>query len=124
MKLLLPRCPLFLLQDSNHPSHLNSDIPSNYNIIDSYDDPDICPTSSDKKNYIKEGVVFSSISEIEKKYPNHIPKQVANIKKFAKDISTEDLENYLKKYYNSEIYERYKSLFRKLIALYDFKKYS
>lgn len=101
-----------------------NDIPSNYNIIDSYDDPDICPTSSDKKNYIKEGVVFSSISEIEKKYPNHIPKQVANIKKFAKDISTEDLENYLKKYYNSEIYERYKSLFRKLIALYDFKKYS
>ena len=26
MKLLLPRCPLFLLQDSNHPSYLNFDI--------------------------------------------------------------------------------------------------
>lgn len=100
-----------------------NDIPSNYNIIDSYDDPDICPTSSDKKNYIKEGVIFDSISEIEKTYPNHIPKQVANIKKFAKDISTEELESYLKKYYNTQAYEQYKSLFRKLIALYDFKKY-
>ena len=55
--------------------------------------------------------------------PNHIPKQVANIKKFAKDISTEELESYLKKYYNTQAYEQYKSLFRKLIALYDLKKY-
>lgn len=100
-----------------------SDIPGNYNIIDGYDDPDIRPTSSDTKNYIKKGVKFSSISDIEKAYPNHIPKQVANIKEFAKDISTEELENYLKKYYNTESYQRYKSLFRKLIALYDFKKY-
>ena len=76
------------------------------------------------QNYIKKGVKFSSISDIEKAYPNHIPKQVANIKEFAKDISTEELENYLKKYYNTESYQRYKSLFRKLIALYDFKKYS
>lgn len=100
------------------------DIPANYNIIDGYDDLDIQPTTSDMKNYIRKGTKFNSIRDIERTYPNHIPKQVANIKKFAKDISTEELGDYLKKYYNTELYQRYKSLFRKLIALYDFKKYS
>lgn len=99
-------------------------IPSNYNIINGYDDPDIRPTSSDMRSYIKTGAKFSNIRDIEVAYPNHIPKQVANIKKFAKDISTEELGEYLRKYYNTELYERYKSLFRKLIALYDYKKYS
>ena len=42
----------------------------------------------------------------------------------AKNISTEELGNYLKKYYYTETYKKNKSLFRKLIALYDFKKYS
>ena len=93
-------------------------------IIDSYEDSDIRPTSSDIRSYIKAGVKFDSIIAIEEAYPNHIPKQVANIKKFAKDISTEELGEYLKKYYNTEVYQRYKSLFRKLIALYDYKKYS
>lgn len=99
-------------------------IPANYNIVNGYNDPDIRPTASDKRNYIKKGVTFSRISDIEKCYPNHIPKQVANIKEFAEVISTAELEEYLKKYYHTEIYQRYKSLFRKLIALYDFKKYS
>lgn len=101
-----------------------SDIPSNYNIIDGYDDRNIRPTSSDRKNHIKEGSKFNSIKEIEEAYPDHIPKQVANIKEFAREISTEELEAYLKKYYHTELYQRYQSLFRKLIALYDFKKYS
>lgn len=101
-----------------------SSIPSNYNIISGYDDPDIRPTSSDMRSYIKIGAKFNNIRDIEVAYPNHIPKQVANIKKFAKDISTEELGEYLRKYYNTELYERYKSLFRKLIALYDYKKYS
>lgn len=100
------------------------DIPPEYNTIDGYDDKDICPTSSDKKHYIREGMTFHNIKEIEEKYPNHIPKQVANIKKFAKEISTEELGNYIKKYYYTETYRKNKSLFRKLIALYDFKKYS
>lgn len=101
-----------------------SEIPSNYNIIDGYEDYDIRPTSSDIRNHIKRGVTFDSISEIEAAYPNHIPKQVANIKKFAKDISTEELGEYLKKYYYTDAYQRHISLFRKLIALYDYKKYS
>lgn len=101
-----------------------SDIPENYNIIKSYDDVNIQPTSSDIRMHIKEGIDFVSISSIEEMYPNHIPKQVANIKKFAKNIATEELGEYIKKYFNTDAYERYKSLFRKLIALYDYKKYS
>ena len=50
------------------------DIPSKYNIIDGYDDPDIRPTSSDKKNYIKKGITFHSIKEIEEKYPGNYDK--------------------------------------------------
>lgn len=99
-------------------------IPDNYNIIKGYDDPDIMPTTSDRRNYIKEGYCFYSIDEIESCYPNHIPKQVANIKKYAQNISVEDLEGYLKKYFYMDTYRKYKSLFRKLIALYDYKKYS
>lgn len=101
-----------------------SAVSENYNIIDGYDDPDIQPTSSDTKKYIKKGVTFDSIHAIETAYPGHIPKQVANIKKFAQSISTEELEAYIKKYYHTDLYKKYKSLFRKLIALYDYKKYS
>ena len=101
-----------------------SEIPSNYNIIDSYEDEDIKPTSSDIRSHIKKGVTFDNISDIEAAYPNHIPRQVANIKKFAKQIQTEELEEYLKKHYGTDVYKRQISLFRKLIALYDYKKYS
>lgn len=101
-----------------------SDIPESYNIINGYDDPDIQPTTSDKRNYIKKGIKFNRISDIEEAYPNHIPKQVANIKRFAGNIETEELGSYLKKHYNTELYQKNKSLFRKLIALYDYKKYS
>lgn len=101
-----------------------SSIPSNYNIIDGYDDTDIRPTSTDIKNYIKKGTVFHSICDIEASYPDHIPKQAANIKQFAQNISTDELEVYLKKYFYTDMYRKYKSLFRKLIALYDYKKYA
>lgn len=100
------------------------DIPKNYNIVDSYEDVDIQPTASDKRNYLKKGVTFKTIADIERAYPNHIPKQVANIKQFAVDIETEELGQYLRKYFNTDTYEKNRSLFRKLIALYDFKKYS
>ena len=101
-----------------------SSIPSNYNIIDGYDDADIRPTSTDIKNYIKKGTTFHSIYDIEARYPDHIPKQAANIKQFAQNISTDELEVYLKKYFYTDMYRKYKSLFRKLIALYDYKRYA
>lgn len=108
----------------NALAYPKENIPANYNIIENYDDKDIQPTASDKKNYIRNGVLFHKISEIEERYPNHIPKQVANIKKFAKIIDTEELGDYLRKYYNTEAYYKHISLFRKLIALYDYKKYA
>lgn len=105
----------------NYPISL---IPSNYNIIHGYDDEDIKPTSSDIKKYIKKGITFHNIYDIEASFPLHIPKQAANIKKFARNISTDELETYLKKYFYTKIYIKHKSLFRKLIALYDYKKYA
>ena len=87
-------------------------------------DPDILPTTTDLKSYIKQGKIFSQISDIEEAYPDHIPKQAAYIKKFAREIPVEDLEVYLKKYFYTDTYGKYRSLFRKLIALYDYKKYS
>ncbi len=99
-------------------------IPDNYNIINGYDDPDILPTTTDLKSYIKQGKIFWQISDIEETYPDHIPKQAAYIKKFAREIPVEDLEIYLKKYFYTDTYGKYRSLFRKLIALYDYKKYS
>ncbi len=101
-----------------------SSIPDNYNIISNYEDINIAPTATDKKNYIKKGQVFNSIAEIEAAYPDHIPKQVANIKQAAPNISVDELGNYLKKYFYTDTYQSYRSLFRKLIALYDYKKYS
>lgn len=98
------------------------EIPDNYNVIKSYED--ISPTSNEKKKYVKHGEKFHSIKEIESFYPEHIIKQNANIKFSAENIDTEELEEYIKKYYNTDVYISNKSMFRKLIALYDYKKYS
>lgn len=98
-------------------------IPSNYNIIDDYNNPNIRPTSTDIRNYIKTTIVYDTIDGIESAFPNHIPKQVAYIKKFAENIATEELGDYLRKYFYTETYKLHRSLFRKLIALYDYKKY-
>lgn len=48
---------------------------------------------------------------------------MANIKKWAANIPAEELGNYIKKYYGTDQYQKHKSLFRKLIALYDYEKY-
>lgn len=98
-------------------------IPQNYNIIKSYED--IRPTTSERKSYIKPEYNFNEIEEIEKACPNHIPKQVAYIKKFAEQLETEDLGNYLRRHFGTVEYtSTYSSHFKRLAALYDFKKYS
>lgn len=97
-------------------------ISKDYNIIKSYED--IKPTSSQRKNYLKNKKIISSIQEIEREYPDHILKQVAYIKEFAEELSVTELEQYLKKYFYTEEYQKNKSQFRRLIALYDFKKYN
>ncbi|MFI3202075.1 MAG: SIR2 family protein [Eubacteriales bacterium] len=99
-----------------------SEIPNNYFIVEDYSS--VTPTSSDYKSHIKTNKHYSSISEIEHDFPSHIPRQVAHIKKYAENIKTEELGDYLRKYYSTEIYLKHCSLFRKLIALYDYKKYA
>lgn len=97
------------------------DVPSNYNIIKSYDD--IRPNKSEERHINREKV-FISIEEIELEYPNHLVKQIANIKKYAININTDDLQNYIIKHYNKDTYKAQYPSFKKLIALYDYKKYS
>lgn len=97
-------------------------IPENYNIVADF--KDVAPTSTERRTYLKNAKTFSSISEIESEFPCHIPKQVAHIKNQASSITTEELGDYLKKHFNTETYYKNISLFRRLIALYDYKKYA
>lgn len=97
-------------------------IPKNYNIIKSLSD--LSPTTTEQRNYIDNTKVYYNICDIENDCFEHIPKQVAYIKKFANNINTEDLRDYIIRNYNTENYSRYKSHFRRLIALYDYKKYA
>ncbi|WOO36073.1 SIR2 family protein [Anaerocolumna sp. AGMB13020] len=97
-----------------------NNIPDTYNIIKSYND--VMPTSSERRSMDK-SLQFNKIADIENKFPNHIPKQVCYIKKFASYISVTELEDYLKKHYRTPEYIKYLSTFKRLIALYDFKKY-
>jgi hypothetical protein len=67
---------------------------------------------------------YSTINEILQAYPNHTPKQIANIKNNADILDVESLGDYLKeKFYDTEYQKSCASAFKKLVALYDFKKY-
>lgn len=96
-------------------------IPENYKIIKDYDD--IKPTNNENKNYIKTDKIYKSIRMIENDFPDHIKKQIVHIKKYASNLECDDLYDYLIKHYKNEHYEKYTSDFRRLICLYDFKKY-
>lgn len=100
------------------------DIPEDYLIIRDYSD--IAPNWSEKNNnYIDENANFKCLQEIIDKYPNHIPKQFANIKHYAGRIKADELGEYLRDNYEKGIYfEKTRiSTFKKLTAFYDFLKY-
>lgn len=100
------------------------DIPSNYLYI--RDHSDIAPNTSDKRNhYVDEEAQFSSIQDIVDRFPDHIPKQFANIKYYANRIEADDLGEYLRGHYKRKtFFEKTKlSTFKKLTAYYDFLKY-
>lgn len=100
------------------------DISSDYLIIKKYED--IEPNWSEKKhNYIDTKADFDSLQEILEKYPNHVPKQFANIKHYAKKIKADELGDYLRmNYENGTYFEPSRlSTFKKLTAFYDFLKY-
>lgn len=94
-------------------------IPENYWIIKKYSD--ISPNKSEEK-YIKK--VLTSIEDIVNEYPNHLPKQIANIKQYAEYISVDELKNFIINNFD-KLNEKtgQTSGIKKLIALYDFKKY-
>lgn len=106
-----------------HKLEMNiEDIPSDYLIIK--DCEDIAP-SEHKDKYVDKDANFQSLQEITAQYPDHIPKQLSNIKYYAKKIKAEDLWEYLKENYENGTYfeKSKKPTFKKLTALYDFLKY-
>lgn len=99
-----------------------NDLPAEWHIIDSL--KDIKLTSNEKK-YTSDRKEYRIISEIETDYRNHIPKQFAYILLNIENIDIEDLEAYIKKRYNDkECLNNHKSTLKKLIAIYDYLKYS
>lgn len=99
-----------------------NEIPRNYNIIRSY--TDIIPNKTELSIYVDKDANYTSMAEILEEHPNHILKQIANIKQYASKIEIEDLGNYLRDCFNNGVFfENSKhSAFKRLAALYDFKK--
>ncbi len=97
-------------------------VPENYNIIRNYDD--VAPNPTEVKSINSNGN-FSCIQDIINCYPDHMPKQFANIKYYADIIDTEELGDYLRdNFKNGTFFEKNRlSAFKRLTALYDFKKY-
>ncbi|MEA4806169.1 SIR2 family protein [Acetobacterium wieringae] len=77
-----------------------------------------------EKSYTKNNAGYYNTNEIEKAYPSHYPKQFAFILANCENIKAEDLGEYLLKLYDiEESRGKYASSFKKLVAVYDFKKY-
>jgi hypothetical protein len=98
------------------------DIPSNYLIVKRISD--IKPNYTEE-TYVNKQADYHSLEDILLDNPNHLPKQFANIKYFSNRIKAEDLGDYLRDHFRKRTFFEYsrKSTFRKLTALYDFKKY-
>ena len=67
--------------------------------------------------------MYSTILEIENDF-RIIFQTSCTHNKYADNINTDDLGDFLRKHSYTEAYSKHCSLFRKLIALYDFKKYA
>ncbi len=99
-----------------------STIPSDWCIIDNLNN---IPLNSNEKNYTKDNKVYNSIEQILTDYPEYYPKQISYIMLNKNNIDTEDLGDYLRKFFkNDDLKFKFASQFKKLVAIYDFKKYS
>lgn len=105
-------------------------LPPELNIIHNIYDDSICLNSAER-GYVKnhENDDFISIANIENLYPGHMYKQLAFIKHFKDKLDIEELRIFLDKHFNDVFYgndnmNKHKSAFKKLIAIYDFLKYS
>lgn len=99
-----------------------SKIPGYWHIIREL--KDIKLTTSEKK-YTENEKKFNCIYDIQSEFPEHIPKQLANVLANIQNISDEDLGEYLREKYNEPIYmKKYASTMKKLVAAYDFIIYN
>lgn len=97
-------------------------LPENFKIIKSEAGIELNRT---EKDYCKNKPEFSSIKGILSNFPKHHAKQLANIQKNFNNIPLEELSEFLKdKFYDGEFRKKMESQYRKLVALYDYKKYS
>lgn len=84
---------------------------------------DILLNASENK-LIKDERRFTSVSEIAREYPSHLPKQFAYILFNIDNIAVDELGEYLREIYNDDNYKtKHLSSIKKLTAVYDFKKY-
>ena len=102
------------------------DIPDSFMIIDDIDNIDIFLDSNDR-HYTKENLTFDNIKDIKNHFDGHLYRQVSYIKKCAKNLPTEEIGDFLREHFN-EVFitgekQNFRTNFRKLIAIYDFKKY-
>jgi hypothetical protein len=99
-------------------------IPKDYNIIRSFSD--ISPNRTERDHYVDYTWKFTSLNDILEKYPDHVLKQIANIKAYANIINPDDLRDYLIEHYkNRSFFALGKhSSFKRITALYDYLKYS
>lgn len=120
-----------LLPVYKYLKHLNvliDEIPQNFHIIRSLDDECIALNTNDRK-YIKpfKDYEFTSIADIEFTYTGHLYRQTSFIKYFIHQVDVDELREYLNKHFDDVFFgnkNKYKSVFKKLIAIYDFLKYS
>ncbi len=102
------------------------DIPDVFMIIDNLDDIDKFLDTSDR-HYTRENLSFSNIADIQAQFKGHCYRQISYIKKYANELPTEELGDFLRQHFDSVFKtgqkNKFATNFRKLIAIYDFKKY-
>ncbi len=97
-------------------------IPADWCIINDLDD---IALNSNEKNYTKDNKIYTSIDQILSDYPDYYPKQLSYIMLSKNYIGTEDLGDFLRRgFKNDDIKAKFASQVKKLVAIYDFKKYS
>ena len=97
-------------------------LPENYKIIIGDDGINL---NTNEKKFCKDNLKLYFIKDVISKFPDHNAKQLANIQNNYDNFEIEDLGNYLReKFYDVNFREKLESQYRKIVALYDFKKYS
>jgi hypothetical protein len=98
------------------------DIPDDFNILTAIDSITLNKTEN---RYTKCSQVYKTIEEICNDFPDHLPRQFAHIIKYRSNIETEELGDFLRDFYSDTLRKtKYLSALKKLIAIYDLKKYS